>query len=85
MTHHPDFGTPDLRLPLQAHEEARGILPELAHLLERNAESRAVRAIEGLDLDVTPWEKAHPNHAYLWIPVERNELENVVDAYISYT
>eukprot|EP00913_Durusdinium_trenchii_P021980 g20653.t1 len=27
---------------LEAHEEARGILPELAHLLERNAESRAV-------------------------------------------
>lgn len=26
---------------LEAHEEARGILPELAHLLERNAESRA--------------------------------------------
>ena len=25
----------------QAHEEARGVLPELAHLLERNAESRA--------------------------------------------
>mmetsp|Transcript_105373 Transcript_105373/g.250872 ORF Transcript_105373/g.250872 Transcript_105373/m.250872 type:complete len:1551 (-) Transcript_105373:107-4759(-) len=26
---------------LEAHEEARGILPELAHLLERNAESKA--------------------------------------------
>lgn len=26
---------------VEAHEEARGILPELAHLLERNAESRA--------------------------------------------
>mmetsp|Transcript_72985 Transcript_72985/g.171074 ORF Transcript_72985/g.171074 Transcript_72985/m.171074 type:complete len:1555 (+) Transcript_72985:434-5098(+) len=26
---------------VEAHEEARGVLPELAHLLERNAESRA--------------------------------------------
>lgn len=30
----------------KAHEEARGILPELAHLLERNAESRAVQTSE---------------------------------------
>ena len=30
----------------QAHEEARGILPELAHLLERNAESRAASWLE---------------------------------------
>lgn len=29
----------------KAHEEARGILPELAHLLERNAESRAAYAL----------------------------------------
>jgi hypothetical protein len=56
VTHHPDFGTPELRLPLQAHEEARGILPELAHLLERNAESRAVWAIEGLS-KATPWRR----------------------------